>query len=126
MSDSLAHPNFDYASLPLPSQESIRLLSVQHVDCTNETTIETPTEIKLDLVAFTLAGAPSYQAVSYVWGSNTRDRRLTLACRQPLWITENLQVALESVVKHCSTGHLWIGQLCTFHTSSTMYGPLVM
>ncbi|KAE9971324.1 hypothetical protein EG328_005742 [Venturia inaequalis] len=112
MANSSAHPNFDYASVPLPSPESIRLLSVQHTESTNETTGETTRGTEFSLVAFALDDAPPYHAVSYVWGSNTRDRPLTLASGHTLWITENLQIALKDVVEHCSEGYLWIDQLC--------------
>lgn len=114
MGNSSTHPNFDYASVPLPSPESIRLLSVQHTESTNETTGETSRGTEFSLVAFDLDDVPPYHAVSYVWGSNTRDRSLTLASGHTLWITENLEIALKDVVKHCSEGYLWIDQLCMY------------
>ncbi|KAE9978870.1 hypothetical protein EG327_007208 [Venturia inaequalis] len=112
MANSSTHPNFDYASVPLPSPESIRLLSVQHTESTNETTGETTRGTEFSLVAFALDDAPPFHAVSYVWGSNTRDRSLTLASGHTLWITENLEIALKDVLEHCSEGYLWIDQLC--------------
>lgn len=117
MVDSMTPPNFKYALLPLPFPTSIRLLSVQWSGTAKETTF--------DLVAFTLEDAPPYQAVSYVWGSDKRDRSLTLANGHTLWITENLETALEYVVKQCSTGYLWIDQLCEYDTSEHLECSLI-
>lgn len=123
MAHSLTYPNFNYASLPLPSLDSIRVLRFKYNASTREATekrtegtAKEMTKAKFDIVAFDLDDAPPFHAVFYVWGSDIRDRPLTLASRQNLWITENLETALESVVKHCSTGYLWIDQLCMYPT----------
>jgi hypothetical protein len=104
MAGPAALTNFDYASLPLPTIDSIRLLSVKNDPITKT--------VELSLVAFTLSAVPPYDAVSYVWGSNSRTRCLRLSNNDALWITENLELTLEYVIPRCSTGFLWIGQLC--------------
>jgi hypothetical protein len=106
-----ARVNFDYRSLPLPTKDSIRLLSLQHKSFTNSP--------EYSLVAFTLEDAPPYDALSYVWGSNVRDRSLLLPDNKILYITKNLETALDYVLPRCSAGYLWIDQICMFVVSHT-------
>lgn len=96
--------NFDYTAVPLSTDDSIRLIAVQH-DAVSEEPI-------FDLKVYSLSSIPEYHAVSYVWGSNIRSRQLHLPNNQTIWITENLELALKYVVPRCSSGLLWIDQLC--------------
>jgi heterokaryon incompatibility protein (HET) len=100
--------DFDYKSLPLSEEETIRLLHIQR-NRINKTS-------RFTLIACKLKEAPRYQAVSYVWGSNRRTSSLHFSNGRALWITHNLGVALEYVVPRCSTGYLWIDQICMLFT----------
>ena len=46
------------------------------------------------------------------WGSKVRDRLLHLRDGACLAVTENLEQLLPHVLRHCSTGYLWIDQIC--------------
>lgn len=73
MAHSLSRSNFGYASLPPPPRVSIRLLRIEYNASTKKT--------EFDLATFALGEAITYHAVYYIWGSNKRDRPLTLASR---------------------------------------------
>jgi hypothetical protein len=55
---------------------------------------------------------PSYQTVSYVWGVGSRDERLFLSSGAYLLITTTLVTAIHLLSEHCSTGYLWVDQIC--------------
>lgn len=55
---------------------------------------------------------PPYQAVSYVWGVGKRDEPLTLCDGTCILVTKSLATAINILSEHCSTGYLWIDQIC--------------
>lgn len=57
----------------------------------------------------------NYEAVSYVWGTNEQNRLLPILDEGTIKyipITEALEKALPFLSHKCSTGFLWIDQLC--------------
>ena len=55
---------------------------------------------------------PEYETVSYSWGTAKKDYSLELSTKQVLYITESLAGALIRLVDCCTTGYLWIDQVC--------------
>ncbi|PVH99482.1 heterokaryon incompatibility, partial [Periconia macrospinosa] len=53
-----------------------------------------------------------YQAVSYAWGEPTQDQPMKLNGQYTLPITKTLASALSRLTGMCSTGYLWIDQIC--------------
>lgn len=72
--------------------------------------------LQFQLVHHHLDDAPPYQTLSYTWGSGARDLALPVLADgstfQSLLITETLHKALPFLAKECSTGLLWIDQIC--------------
>lgn len=67
-----------------------------------------------ELVEVTLSACRTlYQAVSYAWGDPNRSHSMNLNGQQSLAITETLATALSRLTRMCSTGYLWIDQICT-------------
>ncbi|OAG04395.1 HET-domain-containing protein [Paraphaeosphaeria sporulosa] len=64
------------------------------------------------LIESTLDQAPHYEALSYVWGTSDRNETITLNDGKLLYITKPLKEALAFVERQCSTGYLWIDQIC--------------
>lgn len=74
-----------------------------------------PTEnggFSYELIHTTLEHGPPFQSVSYAWGHNIRDHRLTLRDGTQLAITKNLFDAIPYVSRLASSGYLWIDQIC--------------
>jgi len=94
-----------YCYEPLKPNRQFRLLSVR-----SNPTPSGP-EWEYNLVTFPLDHAPSYETVSYVWGDNKRLHSLNLA-EDTLLVTESISKALPLLSPHCTTGYLWIDQLC--------------
>src|SRR5215472_5413521 len=55
---------------------------------------------------------PQYETVSYAWGNTRMDQILPLADGTVLQITMSMLEALPYVARNCSTGYLWIDQVC--------------
>ena len=106
----LTEPSFTYTEVPLESPNSttrmIRLLPNKDKDA----------EIECKLFNYDLAsggGADShlYEALSYVWGSNTRSRTIRLNnCAFP--VTENLYLALSRLRNRQLGRVLWVDAIC--------------
>jgi hypothetical protein len=64
------------------------------------------------LIHTTTDCAPSYETLSYVWGTSNRSRVLELKDGTLLHITKTLERALPYISRHCETGYMWIDQLC--------------
>ena len=97
-----------YASLPLPAEQSIRLLAIPPRSSNhNETTI-----IRCELQVHNLKNAPAYEALSYVWGSP--DPASDVMCNGVLMkIGPSLAGALRRLQNHDHTSRLlWIDALC--------------
>ncbi|KAF8851894.1 HET-domain-containing protein [Acephala macrosclerotiorum] len=99
---AVAQP-YNYATLPQGSDE-IRLLQVAKRDG--------PMGFEYTLVHFSLQAAPAFQAVSYVWGNPDRIAQLSLTDGTELPVTKSIQDSIPFLSQHCSTGYLWIDQLC--------------
>jgi hypothetical protein len=84
----------------------VRLLKIEIISDLNQE------QQRVSLVHTKINEAPPYEALSYTWGSNVRDRILLLNGGITLDITENLESAILGVVRHCSTGFIWIDQTC--------------
>jgi hypothetical protein len=111
---SIMSLNSSSSSTPQPYQykslkqdDEIRLLKV-------EETSSSPYQqrFKFTLVHSTIDEGPLYETVSYVWGSSLRDRHLPLSDGMVLGINENLEIAILKLARWCSTGYLWIDQIC--------------
>lgn len=97
-----------YQHQPLKGQDSIRLARLR------PGTFKAPIVIELQEVC--LENPPSYQAVSYVWGSPVGD--VPIRCDgQELLITENCVAALRRLRHRVRTCVLWIDAICIDQTS---------
>jgi hypothetical protein len=93
------------APLPLNSSNKIRLLKI------NFTLADTST-ISCTLKEFPLEEAPSYIAVSYVWGTDTPKHRIRLQ-RQPFEVRKNLWDFLrQKSLEGSSAQFYWIDAIC--------------
>ncbi|KAF2429725.1 hypothetical protein EJ08DRAFT_564945, partial [Tothia fuscella] len=101
-----------YTYNPLENEQEIRLLSVRY---SKEKSLHI--QPQFSLITTTLDSKINYETVSYVWGSERRDRRLNFIDGSYLMINENLFEALPSLSWHCSTAYLWIDQICIDQTN---------
>ncbi|KAL2064655.1 hypothetical protein VTL71DRAFT_3793 [Oculimacula yallundae] len=91
-------PTFRYESLG--SERKIRLLKIKPIR-NRRMTLELQPPLECDIITVPLDSAPSYLALSYVWGDSTLCR--PILCNGALMlITENLHLALWTV--SCSIG----------------------
>lgn len=65
-----------------------------------------------DIIEVKMAEAPSYEAVSYVWGSAERCDSLQIGEHHRLPITASVLSALPRLLAAATTGYLWIDQIC--------------
>lgn len=97
-----------YAYQPLNPGRHIRLLSVR------SNAVDGSPHFQLH--HYELDDAPLYQTLSYTWGPGARDHPLPIYTGGPsfhsLKITLTLHSALPFLVKECTTGFLWIDQIC--------------
>lgn len=68
-----------------------------------------------DLIDTPLGTAPSYEALSYVWGDQERSLALQLGDANVL-ITPSLGETLHYLSEHCTSGYLWVDQICINQT----------
>ncbi|KAF2263797.1 hypothetical protein CC78DRAFT_568842 [Lojkania enalia] len=66
----------------------------------------------LDLITTLLDNAPSFETVPYVWGTGNRNVELEFKGGSSLKITQRLFDSLIELTRNCSTGYLWIDQIC--------------
>lgn len=64
------------------------------------------------MIETTFDQAPAYETLSYVWGTTDRNKTVPLRNGKLLRITKLLKEALPFVETQCSTGYLWIDQIC--------------
>jgi heterokaryon incompatibility protein (HET) len=69
--------------------------------------------IKCDLKVFTKATCPSYEALSYVWGT-LNERNPIECCGTTFHVTENLKSALLNLRLKEKTRILWIDAICIY------------
>jgi Heterokaryon incompatibility protein (HET) len=87
----------------LPSERHFRLLAVRGGKTTRP---------EYDVVVTSLDECPRYETVSYVWGDSCRTRLLRLVNDRLVFLTDSLALALLRVSSACTTGYLWIDQIC--------------
>jgi hypothetical protein len=93
-----------YRYRPLESDQHFRLLAV-------EPFIESG-RFLYEIRTFGMNDAPPFESVSYVWGQDKRNFKLSFSDSSVLKITRSLFAALPIFSEHCRTGYLWIDQLC--------------
>lgn len=94
-----------YRYPPFKEEREIRLLKIETIPGTGQ-------EYNFTLSHTTIDQAPAYETLSYVWGPNFRDRSFIFHDGCVLRITKNLELAIYEVAPHCSTGYLWVDQIC--------------
>jgi hypothetical protein len=97
---------YAYQKLDIPS--SFRLLRIERP----ETCDDTKTAWVYSLTQTTFEQSPPYETLSYVWGTTDRSELVRLRDGKLLRITKPLKDALAFVVRQCTTGHVWIDQIC--------------
>ncbi|KAJ8113040.1 hypothetical protein OPT61_g4732 [Boeremia exigua] len=95
---------YNYRKLETPS--SFRLLRIERTPGN----VNAPYSYSITLTS--LNEAPPYETLSYVWGSNDRSETITLQDGELLPITGPLKEALAFVEQQCTTGYLWVDQIC--------------
>lgn len=120
MATNLAQdPRQPYRYTPLNHERTIRLLKVTNISSPNQQCWN------YSLINTELDDAPPFETLSYVWGSNALDHALMLRDGSVLRITENLDCAMSDILPHCSTGFLWIDQVCIDQKNDTERGHQV-
>lgn len=109
--DQTSRPLYQYK--PLRHEREIRLLKASKVSAS----IQQP--LAFSLIHAIIENVPPYEPISYVWGPDARSHTLALSDGTVLHITENLDHAIADVVRHCSTGYLWIDQICINQADTT-------
>ncbi|KAF5704622.1 het-domain-containing protein [Fusarium mundagurra] len=91
---------------PLQHKNEIRLLRVAK-PCAS-----VQKSWRFSLIHAIIESAPPYETVSYVWGRPVRNHNLVLNDGTILSVTENLARVIHESARHCSTGYLWVDQIC--------------
>ena len=78
----------------------------------SEDTDKTPPLPGLEVFHASLDKAPSFQTVSYTWGTTVRDRGLPLTNGKHLAVTNTLMTALPSLAAVSNKEYLWVDQFC--------------
>jgi len=106
-----------YQYQPLRGPTEVRLLKIskpdqrnnisnnQHFPAVNED------GIGYSIIHVPIETAPSYEAVSYVWGGTHKPRWIKLLNGQLISVTASVAVALPHLARVCRTGYLWIDQI---------------
>ena len=105
--DDSTLPAYTYQALK--KEDEIRIFKVEKIG---------PNEWQYDIEHTTLAHAPPFETVSYVWGPDTRRNILRLRDDRTIRINNNLAQALPYLSAECKTGYLWIDQI-NINQSST-------
>ena len=92
----------------LETHHSIRLLNIIPVKAN---TVGEP-RWRYKLITTNTQDAPAYETLSYVWGTSSRNESLELSNGTSLRTTKTLEQALPHIANQCSTGYLWIDQIC--------------
>jgi hypothetical protein len=96
-----------YEYQQLKNESEFRLLKVEEVLPRTE-----PRKWKYSVIHTHLSIAPPFETVSWVWGSGSRDRPLTVDDEKVVYISQNLDNAISTLSLFCCTGYLWIDQTC--------------
>lgn len=104
MADPGSEPPDSYLYRPLdPKTGEFRLLALKPGKWSDD--------IECTLQYSNLDGSPGYDALSYVWGSDTNKRPIRLDGVQ-VFVTANLETALRHLRFEAGTGVLWVDSLC--------------
>ncbi|KAK0516796.1 hypothetical protein JMJ35_001399 [Cladonia borealis] len=95
-----APPKDSYNYKELTGEDEIRLLRLAH----GEQTFAIEHQRVKDV--------PAYEALSYVWGDDSRRNEFYLADGTVLYLNDNLFEALQYLPQRCETEYLWIDQIC--------------
>jgi hypothetical protein len=95
-------------NVSLRTEHSIRLLKIVR------TAADEDAEPTWDdsLICTNTQDALEYETLSYVWGTPNRNTFLKVSDGTLLPITETLNQALPHIADTCTTGYLWIDQIC--------------
>jgi len=105
-----------YFNLPLPDEQSIRLLTLLPG--------ATTAKIQCILQVVDLSLAPTYEALSYVWGS--QDSPTRIICNEiPIRVGPNLAAALQRIRLESRSRVLWIDALCIDQSNLKERSPQV-
>ncbi|KAH7381471.1 heterokaryon incompatibility protein-domain-containing protein [Phaeosphaeria sp. MPI-PUGE-AT-0046c] len=99
-----------YTYQPLETSQSMRLLRIELNISDGLEAV--PCAASYSLIHTTIEEAPKYETLSYMWGTSNRNKFWKLENNIQLRITATLQAALPYIVGSCSTGYLWIDQIC--------------
>ncbi|KAH7074109.1 heterokaryon incompatibility protein-domain-containing protein [Paraphoma chrysanthemicola] len=120
-----------YIYKPLQSAQHTRLLRVPASSITpagqsldSQSKLSDQEQYELVHVSLATCRIP-YQAVSYVWGNNTRDHSIKINGQRSLPITKTLATALPQLIDICSTSYLWIDQICIDQSNDQERGQQV-
>ena len=116
---------------PLQSARHIRLLRVPAASLTSAGQASSSQPRSSDQELYELVHVSlatywnAYQAVSYFWGDPIQDHSLKINGQHYLPITKSLAVALPQLTQICSTGFLWIDQICIDQSNNQERGQQV-
>ena len=79
-----------------------------------------------DLITTTLEDCPDFEPVSYVWGDGDPTARLELKSGGCIPITPRLFTSLNALSRNCSTGYVWIDQICRGLLLEFLYTQLII
>lgn len=109
-------PSFQHK--PLLGVSTVRVLHVRSTQSgtdDGQAHLTTPgvVPVSFELIEVFLADyVDKYQAVSYAWGLSAKNHHITIEEQYSLPITQSLATALPYLIRSCSTGYLWIDQIC--------------
>lgn len=95
-----------YVHRPLTGPDHIRLLRVEFKPD------EDGSRQQYSIIERQLADAPPYQTVSYVWGDSKSRWPLQLSNGSIVYVNDSIHRALPYLVAQCTSGYLWIDQIC--------------
>lgn len=68
--------------------------------------------IKIRVESYDISSPPSFTALSYCWGSGSKDSSCDCEPSQLVFITKNLDQALRHCRSEKTEAHVWIDQIC--------------
>jgi hypothetical protein len=101
-----------YRSLPLVEPKSTRVLRILPPELQDGENIT----CQLEVISLDSDPPPEYYAVSYVWGSPSETRQITVN-KVPFVVRENLWAFLDNTRKRDFRGLLWTDAICINQTS---------
>ncbi|KAJ0163256.1 Heterokaryon incompatibility protein 6, OR allele [Colletotrichum tanaceti] len=103
-----------YQYSPLPTENHVRLLKIPRPGSESGTRQAAYKIVEIDLSAT----PPEFEAISYTWGNPARVSSLPIeGCPGTIGLTKHLAQAWPHLEKHCTTGYLWIDQICIDQSS---------